>query len=320
MLKPVYALVGSDSFLQLQTQAELLRQAPADAQRVDIDGERAELADVLDELRSFAMFGGYKLVVVRGADDFISRFREAFEKYLQAPVDSATLVLRCSTLPKTTRVYKLIDKLGGICPCDPPKELTRWITQQARTAHDITLSPEAARLLADLVGEDLGRLDNELAKLALAGHTGRIGPNDISNTIAFQKELEMYELTNALTVGNVPEAVRRWRQLLQLDPGSEYRVFVWLALWLVGMQKAHRARKRGAGNFELYKEARIWKEELKQPFLQTLRRMDEEEVERALGRLAQIEYQSKTGVGDAAENVERFLLSLPLADANARGG
>ena len=76
MLKPVYALVGSDVFLQLQKQAEMLQQAPADAQRIDIDGERAELAEVLDELRSFAMFGGHKLVIVRDADDFVSRFRE----------------------------------------------------------------------------------------------------------------------------------------------------------------------------------------------------------------------------------------------------
>ncbi len=29
-----------------------------DTQRADVDGERAELSDVLDELRRFALFGG----------------------------------------------------------------------------------------------------------------------------------------------------------------------------------------------------------------------------------------------------------------------
>lgn len=308
----VYALVGSDVFLQLQKQQEILRTMPADAQRIDIDGERAELADVLDELRSFAMFGGHKLVVVREADDFISRFREPLEKYLAAPVDSATLLLRCQSLPKTTRIYKLIDKLGGVCTCEPPRELVRWIADQARNAHGITLAPEAARLLSDLVGNDLGRLDNELAKLALSGKTGKITPADISSTIAFQKELEMFELTNALSAGNVTESVRRWRQLMQLDPASEYRVFTWIALWLVSLQKALRLKQRGAGNFEIYKEAKIWKDELKEPFLQTMRNMGESGVERAMAQLAEIEYQSKTGVGDAAGNVERFLLSLKL--------
>src|SRR5688572_9838784 len=118
--KPVYALIGSDAFLQLQKLAEILRLMPPDVQRVDVEGERAELAEVLDELRSFAMFGGAKLVVVRDADAFLSPFREQLEEYVAKPSGSATLVLRLSSLPKNQRIYKAIDKLGGIEPCDPP--------------------------------------------------------------------------------------------------------------------------------------------------------------------------------------------------------
>ena len=60
MAKPVYALVGSDVFLQLQELARILAQMPSDVQRSDFDGDSAELAEILDELRSFAMFGGGK--------------------------------------------------------------------------------------------------------------------------------------------------------------------------------------------------------------------------------------------------------------------
>ncbi len=56
--KAVYALVGTDSLLQQLALEEVLRGLPADMQRTDVDGETAQLADVLDELRSFAMFGG----------------------------------------------------------------------------------------------------------------------------------------------------------------------------------------------------------------------------------------------------------------------
>src|SRR3954466_1819549 len=109
MAKPVYALVGPDPFLQLQKLAGILKQLPADVQRIDVDGERAELADVLDELRSFAMFGGgHKLVVVRDADEFLSRFREQLEQYVAHPSSSATLVLRVSSLPSNQRIYKAI--------------------------------------------------------------------------------------------------------------------------------------------------------------------------------------------------------------------
>src|SRR5688572_28028635 len=104
--KPVYAIVGSDPFLQLQKLKEVLAGLAPDVQRIDVDGERAELATVLDEIRSFAMFGSGKAVVVRDADEFVSRFREQLEDYVSAPSDSGTLILRFTTLPKNQRIYK----------------------------------------------------------------------------------------------------------------------------------------------------------------------------------------------------------------------
>src|SRR5262245_25495054 len=129
MPKPVYALVGADSFLQLQKLGEIRAQLPKDVQTIDIDGERAQLADVLDELRSFAMFGSSKIVVVRNADDFITRFREQLEDYVSKPCDSGALVLRCDSLPKNQRIYKQIAKVGQIEECEPPPlaRLPQWI-------------------------------------------------------------------------------------------------------------------------------------------------------------------------------------------------
>src|SRR5687767_6666896 len=165
MTKAVYALVGSDSFLQLQTLGEILKQMPPDTQRVDADGERAELATVLDELRSFAMFGGAKLVVVRDADAFISRFRTQLEDYVANPSPSGTLVLRLNSLPGNQKIHKAIAKVGKIEDCNAPSDVVRWVVDHGKSAHGITIGTDAARLLAELIGNDLGRLDGELAKL-----------------------------------------------------------------------------------------------------------------------------------------------------------
>ena len=119
MAKLVYALIGEDSFLQLEQLTGVMKQLGQGAQRTDVDGERAELADVLDELRSFAMFGPSKLVVVRDADEFVSRFRSQLEDYVENPANSATLVLRLSSLPGNQRIYKLIAKVGEVVKCEP---------------------------------------------------------------------------------------------------------------------------------------------------------------------------------------------------------
>ena len=71
-------------------------------------------------------------------------------------------------------------------------------------------------------------------------------------------------------------------------------------------------RKRGVHNRDIYKQAHIWQRELQEAFLVTMETLGERGVARALAQLVEVDYQTKTGVGDAAGNVERFLLSLKL--------
>jgi len=306
-VKPIYALIGSDAFLQLQKLHEIVRQMPADVQRADVEGERAELAEVLDELRSYAMFGGAKLVVVRDADEFVTRFRQPLEDYAAAPSDSGTLVLRLTSLPKTQRIYKAIDKLGGIEVCDPPKDLARWAADRARSAHKMALAPDAARLLVDLLGDDLGRIDNELAKLAIdAGDAGTsrggaVTAEQVASATVFQREQEMWDLGNALAAGDVHEALRRWRHMIQLDPSAEFRAITWLGMWLEDVSAVLQGAQGKVA----------WKYGQRLPqLIKTSKELGQSGYRRALDLLAQLDHQSKTGVGDAATNVERFILQV----------
>jgi DNA polymerase-3 subunit delta len=310
--KPIYALVGSDAFLQLQRLAQVLAQLPPDAQRADFDGERAELADVFDELRSFAMFGGGKCVVIRNADDFLTRFRSQLEDYAAAPSDSATLVLRLNSLPANQRIHKAIAKVGQVEDCNPPKEkdLPQWILRHGKSAHGVTLTPSAAALLGDLIGSDLGRLDTELAKLALASDGGKVDDEQVGTTVAFQRERQMWDMTNELAAGRPAEALRRWRQLMQTDPSAEFRAVTWLGIWLENVRKALAMRKTGQNDFTICSTLRIWPRENQGPFLQTAAAMGQSGVARALDLLATTDLKSKSGVGEAATNVEAFLLEM----------
>jgi len=309
MPKPVYALIGPDSFLQTEKLRQVLSTLGKDVQRTDLDGERAELAEVLDEARSFAMFGGSKLIVLRNADEFVSKYREQLENYLESPSDSATLVLRFNSMKKTERVYKLIAKMGQIEECYAPdekhvRELVAWIATRAKSAHKLSLKPEGAQLLADLIGSDLGRLDNELAKLALQCEGKPIGPDEIRSSVAFQREQEMFELTNALATGKTDEALKRWRQLLQLDSSAEFRAVTWLGMWLEDV-RCFVETPNAFKNFWRYKE------QFGQ-FKQIAQSIGKHGVTKLVDLLADVDYRSKTGAGDAAANVERFIVAASV--------
>lgn len=310
MAKPVYALVGPEPFLQLQKLRTVLAELPKDVQRIDLDGERAELADVLDELRSFAMFGGAKVVIVRSADAFLTRFREQLEDYVAAPSTSSTLILRLDSLPSNQRIYKAIAKTGAIERCDPPKDLARWTIQHAKEAHALAVAPEAADMLVELVGSDLGRLDMELAKLAISAPAGKIGPQDVCGAVAFQRERQMWDMTNELACGRPSEALLKWRQLIELDSSAEFRAVTWLGMWLENVRKALAMKRGGASPFSIAQQLRIWPRDIQAPFFQTADALGDAGVSRATDLLAEIDLRAKSGLGDAASNVERFILEV----------
>lgn len=114
-IKPVQALVGSDAFLQLREVENIASKLAPQTQRVQFDGESAEISEVLDELRSFAMFGSdSKIVIVRNGDELIARGRAALEKYVENPSPSGVLILRLNSLKKTERIAKLIEKMARL--------------------------------------------------------------------------------------------------------------------------------------------------------------------------------------------------------------
>jgi DNA polymerase III delta subunit len=310
--KPIYALVGSESFLQLQKMTEILKLLPPDAQRSDFDGERAELSAVLDDLRSFAMFGGGKVVVVRNGDEFVTRFRTQLEEYVQHPSDSATLILRMNSLPGTQRIAKFIAKVGQIEDCNPPKDrdLPQWAIRHAKSAHDVILLPDAAAALTNLLGNEMGKLDTELAKLALMAANGKIDAELVTKTVSFQRERQMWDMTNEIAAGRAAEALRRWRQLLVSDPSSEFRAVTWLGIWLENVRKALAMKRRGENEFAIASALRIWPKENVGPFMKTALAMGDAGVARAIDLLATVDKNSKSGVGEFATNVEGFLLQL----------
>ncbi len=305
MLKSVYALVGTDSFLFSQHLRAIMEEAPPDAQRLDVDGQSAELPDVLDELRSFAMFGGRKVLVLRNANDFISKFRQQMEAFLTKAPEQNTLVLRLGALNKREKIVGIIHKIAQVIDCNPPAHMQKWLTARATEAHQLTLESDAARWMLQLIGEDLGRLDNELAKLALESPGSKITARQVQRTVAFQKEQEVVEMTNALALGDVPLAVRRWRQMLQSDSSAEFRAITWLFMWLEDVIQFLAL----PGKF-----ANVWRYRTLglAHFQKTAGRIGLPAAAQLLRQLTELDYRCKTGVGSPAQSVERFLLSIPL--------
>jgi DNA polymerase III delta subunit len=83
-----------------------------------------------------------------------------------------------------------------------------------------------------------------------------------------------------------------------------------LCIWLENVRKALAMLRQGQNAFTIGQALRIWPRDMQQRFVDTVRSLGDAGLARAVDLLAQIDFQTKTGVGDAADNVERFLLTL----------
>jgi DNA polymerase-3 subunit delta len=219
--RPVCAVFGNESFLRRQVilglRATVLGGDEGDFSLRTFAGRDIELRDVLDELSMVAMFGGHRLVVVEGADDFVTRYREKLEHYVAAPSRSGVLVLELDSLPSNTRLYKAAAAAGLAVDCGAPPaaRLTKWLVDWAKQQHRAQLSHAAAETLAEMVGSELGLLDQELAKLALVAGEGRkITPEMVGQSAGGWRTRTTWEMLDAMLDGKVADAMRQLDRLL----------------------------------------------------------------------------------------------------------
>lgn len=181
------------------------------------DGSDCDWRDIEAELRTVAMFGPRRLVRVESADGLVSKNRAALEEYVARPAQKSVLVLELSSFPSNTRLYKAIAASGLIVDCSPQPTaaLAKWLRRWAKAAHQVEMDDAAARLLVDLVGADLGLLDQETAKLSLwAGNPPRITAELVSQRTGAWRARTAWELIDAALDGKPAEAMKLLDQLL----------------------------------------------------------------------------------------------------------
>ncbi len=236
LLPAVIVTFGEDSFLR-QTVGHAIRQqfsGPDDPSEDPcctlIDGEEKSLAwrDMMDELSSSSLFGsGKRLVIMQRADTFITAQRTKIEDYVARPREKSTLVLDVGTWAANTRLYKAVEESGLQIQCSPPMKggksknvdearLAKWLMSRALVPHGFKLKSLAAEVLLELVGPQLGLLEQDLAKLALyvpAG--GEVSAELVQSAVGGWRAKTTWDAIDAALDGNAAEALVQLDHLLQ---------------------------------------------------------------------------------------------------------
>jgi DNA polymerase-3 subunit delta len=272
----------------------------------------ANLAEVLDDLRTLPFLAPRRVVVLRDADSFISANRSHLEDYLAEPCPTGTLVLMPKTFPSNTRLYKRVAEIGRCIACQPPKAfaLPKWLVERARDAYNKRLDNEAARQIVDNAGNNLGLLDGELAKLALyVGTRPTITVDDVAALVGHHREEKVFGLLNAMADGDIKTAMQLWEDVWQTDRAAPHRAIGGIAFGVRRMLEAHV--ELHSGKHADYVARRLFTDPAR--LRQRLQVFTPQRLTRQLRDLSDADVASKTGGVSVRTSIERFILEHSAA-------
>jgi DNA polymerase-3 subunit delta len=319
----IYVIAGKDEPLVNARCQELLDELLAPEQRMtglfSAEGKEVAIADVLDELRTAPFLTDQRVVVVRDAEGFISKYRETLENYFEKPSGTGILVLTVSSWDARTRLAKRLPKVGTLIALTPPPrwELPKHLMQYTADKYQVRLDRDAAEMLVESAGEELAQLYNEIDKLVLFARGEKtLRAEHVQALGGHQRIYGAFEVIDAVTAGNPGEAVRRLRNMFEEDRDAEYSVVGAFAYHVRRMFKAKVMLDNGVNPNDIARQLHVWSN--KDRFFAQLQRFGLSQIAVFLEELAALDYATKTGQAQTPVAIEQLVLRLAGAASGAR--
>lgn len=211
--QPVYALFGDDDFLKRLCREAIVAAAVGAADPAfavsTFAGDKLDFSTVRNDLDTLPFLSPVRVVVVDQGDAFVTANRDALERYAVAPSKIGILVLDVKTFPETTKLAKALPDAAKLaCKAPPAGRLPEWCRTWSATRHAKPLSPDAAEMLVELVGPQMGLLDQEMAKLAVAvGAKKQVDAADVDALVGRSRSANVFRILDAVGEGKPAAAL-----------------------------------------------------------------------------------------------------------------
>lgn len=224
----VLVLHGKEPFLITEAVDRLktaVEEKHGEVEIIRFDGSRTDAATVLDEARSFGLLQQYKIIIVDKTEEFLKEptgHRPILERYCKSPAENATIVLRCEKWI-AGKLGKAINRVGGAMKCDIVDRgvAVNFCIEKSESEHHSAIERAAAERLVHRVGTSLGRLNSELARLAvMADPAEGITAQLIDDQVSLSREEQAWAIQSALMQSKPAEAMATVFELMEVSRQS----------------------------------------------------------------------------------------------------
>jgi DNA polymerase III subunit delta len=172
---------------------------------------------LMDEVGTLSMFGGERLIWVKGGSND-KKFVDAVRHLCENPPVGCTVLIEAEDLKKTALLRTLIEGAGRAmalpCYADDARALDRLIDEELANASK-GISLEARALLKQSLGGDRMSSRQELGKLMLyAMDKKQIDLEDVTEAVAEAAASSVDDAVDAVIAGNVAAFEREFARLI----------------------------------------------------------------------------------------------------------
>ncbi len=213
---PVYLVKGDDASLVAQEVRSLLVELVGERDHALVveelgggPGDELIVGAIVDACLTPPFLIDRRVVVVRDAGRLAAADASRLAEVIENPLPSTVLVLVGGGGAIPGQLTKAISARGQVIDVTTSKagERKAWLHEHLRGA-PVKLEPAASNLLADHVGEDLGRVEGLLGALSAAyGEGAVVSAEDLAPYLGEAGNVPRYELTDAIDRGEAGRAL-----------------------------------------------------------------------------------------------------------------
>ncbi len=216
IFSPVYFFYGEEPFyideLTNYIEKNALDEASREFNQSIVYGLDVSARDVVDLSRRFPMMSNYQVVIVKEAQN-IQDFEQLID-YFEKPSETTILVInyKYRKLDRRKMLYKSLNKSKKVVLFESSRvydnNIPGWILERVQVLGH-TINSKSISMLAEFLGNDLGRINNELNKLTINLKPGEAITEDlIERNIGISKDFNVFEFTKALGKRDIFHALR----------------------------------------------------------------------------------------------------------------
>ncbi len=234
LYKPVYFLHGEEPYyideISDYIEKNVLDESEKGFNQTILYGKDSDLSSIIGLAKGFPMMGERQVIIVKEAQtlkEFARKSAEDGEEpkgkkgstevnplaaYMENPQPTTILVFchKYKKLDSRTSLAKTIAKKAVLFESKKlyDDKIPNWITSYLKDKK-YNITPPAAAMLAQHLGNDLSKIVNELGKLFVSLPVGtEILPDHIQQNIGISKDFNVFELQDALAKKDVLRANR----------------------------------------------------------------------------------------------------------------